>query len=405
MKILIAPDSFKHSMSAVRVCEVIRQAIIDLCPEAEIEMLPIADGGEGTIEAMRLALEGLNEAKRPAREGEKTQKDNQLKQYHLQVNGSLSSLEENATYLAWGDTAIIEMAQANGLEKLADRQGVHPDPLQASTYGTGEMIMDAVNQGYRHIVIGIGGSATNDGGTGALQALGVRFYDRAGREIERMCGGELINIEEIDASGMPQAVRDCRFTVMCDVDNPLTGPDGATYVYGPQKGADKEMLKKLEEGMFIYRKKLLQMADVAGQSATPDSPGAGAAGGLGAALMMFLNAKPVPGIEAVLDYGRFDEKVKGADLVITGEGKTDEQTLHGKAVAGVCRRAKCAGVPILLIAGSIELEQEQLTYMGITYAVSLMREGIKLNYAIAHARELLYERAKEAASSVSAIKK
>ena len=157
--------------------------------------------------------------------------------------------------------------------------------------------------------------------------------------------------------------------------------------------------------MLHYREKLLETFSDTSRQITPDMPGAGAAGGLGAALMMFLNAKPVPGIEAVLDYGRFDEKVKGADLVITGEGKTDEQTLHGKAVAGVCRRAKCAGVPILLIAGSIELEQEQLTYMGITYAVSFMREGIKLDYAIAHARELLYERAKEAASSVSAMKK
>ena len=372
MKILIAPDSFKNSMNAVRVCEIMRQAVLDVYPKTEVEMLPIADGGEGTIQAMQLALEA--------------------QEICLEVNGSLSNSKEYVSYLAFHDTAIIEMAQANGLERLHS----DPDPLNASTYGTGEMIADAIEKGFRDILIGIGGSATNDGGTGAMQALGAVFYDRDGRLIERMCGKEMINIGRIDVSGMHPAIRKTSITVMCDVDNPLTGPQGATYVYGSQKGATDEMLRQLEAGMLSYREHLARMST----TATPEVPGAGAAGGLGAALMIFLGAKPMPGIEAVLDYGKFNEKAKNSDLIITGEGKTDAQTLRGKAVAGVCKRAERFGVPVILVAGSIDLFAEEIMSLGISRAVSLMRGNMELSYALRHAEDLLYKRTCEMLKSV-----
>ena len=377
MKILIAPDSFKGSISAVRVCEVMRQVVLDVCPEAEVEMLPIADGGEGTVEAMKLALES-------------GAKDAQVKEYQIEVNGSLANVKEKVSYLGYEDTAIIEMAQANGLERLSGRL----DPLKASTYGTGEMIKDAIHRGYRHILIGIGGSATNDGGTGAMQALGVRFYDSDGCEIERMCGKELANIQSINLDEFLPIIIGSHFTVMCDVDNPLTGPNGATYVYGPQKGAEGKVLEQLEQGMCLYRKILIQEFG----TDLPDAPGAGAAGGLGAALMIFLKAKAVPGIEAVLNYGRFDEKAADADLIITGEGKTDTQTLRGKAVAGVCRRAKQLGTPVMLIAGLVELDRNEIISLGVSESVSLMQEGMDLAYAMEHAEEILYQRTRQAIS-------
>ena len=381
MKILLAPDSFKNSMSAVRVCEIMQQAILDVCTEVEVEMLPIADGGEGTIEAMKLALESGT-------------KENRVREYHIEVKGSLANVKEKVSYLGCGDTAIIEMAQANGLERLNGEL----DPLNASTCGTGEMIADAMEKGFRNILIGIGGSATNDGGTGAMQALGVRFLDRQGQEIKCMCGKELANIDRIDVSGIHPAISKTSFTVMCDVDNPLTGPYGATYIYGPQKGAGKDVLDKLESGMLIYRKKLDQLSEIltGGRDminrAGSETPGAGAAGGLGAALMVFLGARPVPGIEAVLDYGQFDEKASNADLIITGEGKTDAQTLRGKAVAGICKRAKKMGVPVMLIAGSVELDENEMISLEINYYSSLMNSDIDLSYALHHAESLLYKR-------------
>ena len=377
MKILIAPDSFKNSMSAVRVCEIMQQAVLDVCPEAEVEMLPIADGGEGTVEAMKLALEsGIDTF--------------QVKEYHIEVNGSLANVKEKVSYLGYGETAIIEMAQANGLEKLNG----YLDPLNASTYGTGQMIADAVEKGFLDILIGIGGSATNDGGTGAMQALGAVFLDKDGKSIERMCGKELINIESINLDEFLPNKEECHFTVMCDVDNPLTGPNGATYIYGPQKGADKATLDQLETGMLHYRQKILQAFCVPSDGNsffTPDTPGAGAAGGLGAALMLFMNAKPVSGIEAVLDYGRFNEKAAGADLIITGEGKVDTQTLRGKAVAGVCRRAKKAGMPVMLIAGYIELDENDIVSLGVNHYSALMSDDMKISYALHHGESLLYE--------------
>lgn len=376
-------------MSAVRVCEIMRQAILDVCPEVEVEMLPIADGGEGTVEAMRLALSSNADT---AKASKTPAEPPQVKEYHIEVNGSLANVKEKVSYLGYGDKAIIEMAQANGLERLNGRL----DPLNASTYGTGEMIKDAIRRGYRDILIGIGGSATNDGGTGAMQALGAVFCDKDGNPIERMCGKELINIESINLDEFLPIIIGSHFTVMCDVDNPLTGPNGATYVYGPQKGAGEEELNQLETGMLHYREKLLETFSDTSRQITPDMPGAGAAGGLGAALMIFLKAKAVPGIEAVLDYGRFDEKAANADLIITGEGKTDTQTLRGKAVAGVCRRAKQLNTPVILIAGLVELGRNEIISMGISEAVSLMEEGMDLAYAMEHAEEILYKKTRQA---------
>ena len=319
-KIIIAPDSFKGSLSSQQVIDIISRQINRFFPDAEIVGIPVADGGEGTVDA----LCGENTAS-------------------VDVTGPLGE-SVTAKYGFLGETAVMEMAAASGLPLVPVEKR---DPRATSSFGTGQMLLEAVSKGYRNIVIGIGGSATNDGGMGALRALGVRFFDADGTELAGT-GADLAKVSRIDSSGLDGRIKDCDIRVMCDVTNPLTGPDGATYIYGPQKGGDKTILDELEAGMLSYEKLMQSAFGVDTRLA-----GAGAAGGLGTALMA-VGGKLVRGIDAVLDLKNFDGELDGCGLVITGEGRFDSQSLgFGKVISGILARAEKKNVPVAIIAGSV----------------------------------------------------
>ncbi len=342
LKVIIAPDSFKGSLTAPEIADAIEKGIKSVSPSAITIKLPMADGGEGTVICLVNATGGRI-----------------LKKW---VKGPLGE-EVEASYGILGDgtTAVIEMAEASGLPLVLMEKR---NPMITTTYGTGELIKAALDSGCRKIIIGIGGSATNDGGVGMAQALGVRFLDDKGREIG-FGGGELKKIAKIDISGLDKRIKDTEILVASDVKNPLCGPNGASYVYGPQKGATPEMVKELDEG-------LSHLADVIKRDLgkdIKDVPGAGAAGGLGAGLMAFLNAKLRPGIELVMEALRFEEKVKDATLVITGEGKIDRQTAYGKVPVGVAKVSKKYGVPVLAIGALVEEEPEFFKPYGIDYVL------------------------------------
>ena len=291
MKIVIVPDSFKGSMPSLEVARVIAEAAKEVFPKANIVQIPIADGGEGTVDALCYAL--------------------QAEKRYVSVMGPLGQQIE-AYYGDLGKTAVIEMAAASGLPLLKEDAR---NPMETTTFGTGEMIKTAMDAGFKKIIIGIGGSATNDGGAGAVQALGARFFSADGEITQPMSGGKLLDITSIDVSDLDPRLIETEITVMCDVTNPLTGPNGATFVYGPQKGADNMMLTQLESGMRTYESLLNQM--FGGDKV--DIPGAGAAGGLGAALHCFCGGNLVRGIDAILDLVDFDLEIEDADLIVTGK--------------------------------------------------------------------------------------
>lgn len=325
-KIVVASDSFKGSLSSSQVADAAEKGIRTVFPDCNVVKVNVADGGEGTVEAIVEALRGnIVTAK---------------------VSDPLGRLIE-ARYGIAGDTAIIEMASASGLPLLAPEER---NPLLTSTRGTGEMIVDALQRGCRHILTGIGGSATNDAGTGMMEALGVRFLD-AGGKVLRACGATLELIEGIDLNGLIPELKGCSFTVACDVDTPFCGPDGAAYVFAPQKGATTDMVRALDEGMFHFAGVLKRT--FGGEDIVP-MVGAGAAGGLGGGFKAFLGARLLKGIDMVLDAIAFDETIRGADLVITGEGKVDSQTACGKTAAGVLGRAKAQGIPVIALGGCVE---------------------------------------------------
>ena len=361
MKIVIAPDSFKGSLKSIEVIEIIERAAKQAFPDAEIVSFPIADGGEGTIEAV---LHGSK--------GEK---------YSISVVGPLGE-KIAAEYGVLNDTAIIEMANCSGLTLVPDEKR---NPLKTTSYGTGQMIKHVLGIGIRKIVIGIGGSATNDGGMGAMQALGVRFFDKKQKEIKEGCGENLAHIENIDISGMDKNIAECRITVMCDVKNPLTGKDGATYVYGRQKGAENADLKELESGMINYEKQLISLFG----SKAVKAPGAGAAGGMGAALSAFCGAELVSGIDAVLEIRNFADAVKGADLIITGEGRVDAQSVFGKAVHGIAQYAKKHNIPLIVLAGSTGEGYEAVYEKGVTAVFTLPDKPMEIDECMANTPDLL----------------
>ena len=319
-KIIVAPDSFKGSLSSQQVIDIIKSQIARFFPTAEVVGIPVADGGEGTVDA--LCADNTAFAK---------------------VAGPLSE-NVRAVYGFLGTTAVLEMAAASGLPLVpTDKR----DPRNTSSFGTGEMLLDAISKGYKSIVIGIGGSATNDGGMGALRALGVKFFDTANNELMGT-GADLAKVLRIDPAGLDNRLANCDIKVMCDVTNPLTGEDGATYIYGPQKGGDKAILDELEAGMLRYEKLMQETFGVDTQL-----PGAGAAGGLGTALMA-IGGKLVRGIDAVLDLKNFDGELDGCDLVITGEGRFDSQSLgFGKVISGILARSEKKNVPVAIVAGSV----------------------------------------------------
>lgn len=352
-KIVIASDSFKGSLSSVEVAQSAAKGIVEVFPSCEITQVNVADGGEGTVEAIVDALDGAK--------------------IKVEVSDPIGRCI-NATYGIANDTAIIEMAAASGLPLLSANER---NPWKTSTFGTGEMILDAINRGCTKLLVGIGGSATNDAGTGMLQALGFRFYDANGSLIENCCGGRLEDITHIDDSNVPHNVRKATFVIACDVDTPFCGPDGAAPVFAPQKGADPEMVQRLDIGMASFANIIRQKYNI---DIVPIA-GAGAAGGMGGAFHAFLNASLQKGIDMVLDAINFDKIIDKADLVITGEGKIDFQTAKGKTAAGVLARAKRKNIPVIAIGGCVEM-CDSLKEMGFSGIYPILEEKVPLAVAM-----------------------
>ena len=353
MKIVVASDSFKGSLSSRAVAEAAVRGIRQMMPVCEVVGVNVADGGEGTVDAVVEALGG--------------------KIVTATVNDPLGR-PILARYGVVGKMAVIEMAAASGLTLLTDEER---NPWLTSTYGTGEIIMDAVKRGCRDFLVGLGGSATNDAGMGMLQALGFRFYDIDDQEIIDGCGGRLQDVARIDDTGVMDAVRQCRFTVACDVDTPFCGSEGAAYVFAPQKGADMEMVARLDSGMVSFAKVIEKTYGIDVTSMA----GAGAAGGMGGGFYVFLNATLKRGVDMVLDAIAFDSIIRGADLVITGEGKIDYQTVKGKTAAGVLARAKAQDIPVVAIAGRVEM-CDSVAQMGFAGVYAIWEEEMPLEVAM-----------------------
>lgn len=363
MKIVIAPDSFKGSMSSKEIIEIIKGVAKRTISPLEVVEVPIADGGEGTIEALVHGSDGHIVGKC-------------IKDPTGQLVKSYYGIIE--------DTAIVEMAICSGLPMVPDDKR---NPMETTSYGTGEMIRHALDAGYRKFLIGIGGSGTNDGGTGAMEALGVKFYDKSGQLLTDMCGGKLKNIDRIDISDLDSRLKSCDIKVMCDVTNPLTGVYGATYVYGPQKGGSPEILDQLEAGMVHYG---LILNDLFGRD-IGNIPGAGAAGGMGAALCGYLDAELVSGIEAVLETAKFDEKIDGADLIITGEGRVDSQSASGKVVHGVTEYANNKQIPVVVVAGGVGDGVQAVYALGVKAIMTLPNRPMTLETCMTDTKALLEE--------------
>lgn len=361
MKIIAAPDSFKGSLSAIKAADAIEEGIKLVFRDAEVIKLPIADGGEGTVDAITSAV-GADVIEKI-------------------VTGPLGSPVNAKMAILKDGTAVIEMAEASGITLVRDKQ---KNPLKTTTYGTGELILEAVNRNCKKIIIGIGGSATNDCGSGMAQALGFMLLDEDHREIG-FGGGELGKTKEIKQSLIYDKLMGIEIIVACDVNNPLCGDRGASAIYGPQKGATSEMVKLLDANLDYFAgiiKKDLHK-DI------KDIPGAGAAGGLGGALIAFLNAKLKPGIQLVLDAVEFQDKVKDADLVITGEGRIDRQSAFGKVPMGIAEASKIFNVPVIAVGGSIGEGADALYDVGVDAIASIMTHPMTLEYAINNSYELL----------------
>ena len=360
MRFLFASDSFKGTLSSRQTAELLVQAAQEIFPGCECESVEVADGGEGTTDAVVAATGG--------------------RRVEVSAHGPL--WEERTAFYGKLDEkrAVMEMASASGLPLVPEEQR---NPWETTSYGTGEMIRDALDRGLRDISIAIGGSATNDGGMGCARALGVRFLDKTGKELSG-CGKDLARVHRIDMSGLDTRVRECVFTVMCDVTNPLCGEQGATYTFGKQKGGTPEILKELEAGMQNYRKILKQQFGVDMDTVA----GAGAAGGLGAALMVFLDGSLKSGIETVLDLVGFDERLEGVSLVVTGEGAADWQSVYGKVMQGVGVRCKAKGIPAAAIVGSIGRGAEDIFDYGIDSIITTVNRPMPLSEALDRAGEL-----------------
>ncbi len=363
MKLLFASDSFKGSLTSEQTIELLTKAANEVFGNSVTSGVPVADGGEGTVEAIIKAENG--------------------EMISCSVHGPLME-ERKASYGVFsGDHAVIEMSAASGLPLVP---GDKRNPMNTTTFGTGELILDALNRGYRDLSIAIGGSATNDGGMGCARALGVRFLDEDGNELTGF-GRDLINVRKVDVSGLDSRLKDCSITVMCDVTNPLCGPDGATNTFGPQKGATPEIRDELEKGMCNYRDVIKDSFGIDCDSIQ----GAGAAGGLGAALKVFLKGNMKSGIEAVLDLIHFDERLQDVDIVVTGEGRTDWQSCFGKVMQGIGLRAKAKGIPVLGLSGSLGRDAMNICEYGISSLMTTVNSPMSLEEALDNAEELYYE--------------
>ncbi len=361
MKFLFASDSFKGTLTSAQTADLLTRAAKEVFGDNCVcEGVPVADGGEGTTDAVIDAVGG--------------------KKVYVDVHGPL--LEPERAYYGKLDEkrAVMEMAAASGLPMVPEEKR---NPEKTTTYGTGELIRAILDQGFTDISIAIGGSATNDGGMGCMRALGVRFLDASGSELPG-CGADLSQVAHIDVSGLDPRVKNTKFTVMCDVTNPLCGPSGATYTFGKQKGGTTKILDELEKGMENYREVLQQEfgTDV------DTIPGSGAAGGLGAALLVFLQAELKSGIETVLDLIDFDRRLKGVSLVVTGEGQTDWQSCFGKVMQGVGCRCKAKGVPAVALVGSLGKGAEDIYKYGICSLMTTVDGVMTLDEAMDRAGEL-----------------
>ena len=377
MRVIIAPDSFKECAPAAVVSDALAAGWRRVFPHASLVQVPMADGGEGTVEALVAATGGSNAT--------------------LRVTGPLGEPVEAAYgILGDGTTAVIEMAAASGLPLVAPEQR---DPRRATTFGTGELIRDALDRGMRRIIAGIGGSATNDGGAGMAQALGFSLRNEHGGELPRG-GAALAGLARIDDSGKHPLLDACEILVACDVANPLCGPQGASMVYGPQKGATEAAARELDGALAHYAGVIQKQWGLS----VAETPGAGAAGGLGAGLIAFARAALRPGVEIVAEACGLQEKMAGADLVLTGEGRLDGQSVHGKTPVGVARIAKRLGIPAVAVAGSLGAGYEQVYGEGIHAVFSICRSPMPLCDAVAHAESLLADTAENIARLWNACK-
>lgn len=359
LHLLFACDSFKGTISSARAGELLTESATRILPGATCHTLQVADGGEGTVAAVAAAAGGELVTTR--------------------VSGPVGEPVDAAYALLPGGRAVIEMAAASGITLVS---GADKNPLLTSTYGTGQQVLEALGRGALDITLALGGSATNDGGMGMARALGVRLLDAEGAELAGR-GADLGRVASIDVSGLDPRVRQARFHVMCDVDNPLLGERGATRVFGPQKGGTAEALDQLEAGMTRYAQLL---AGVTGRDVA-SVPGAGAAGGMGAGCMAFLGAELVPGIEQVLDLVDFDAMVAETDLVVTGEGHADAQSAHGKVVSGVAARCRRAGVPCVAVVGGMSADATELLGCGVDALVPTVIDSGPLEVALARAEQ------------------
>ncbi|SDN62172.1 glycerate kinase [Psychrobacillus sp. OK028] len=362
MRIIIAPDSFKGSLSAVEAASSINRGIKKVFSDAETILLPVGDGGEGTMETLVAATGGEIRV--------------------VPVIGPLGNRIE-AAYGVLGDgvTCVIEMASASGLHLVPEGQLC---PLEATTFGTGELILQALNDGFTTFIIGLGGSATNDGGSGMLQALGMHLLDKQGNEISRG-GGELNKVNRIDVQSFDKRIKESRFIIASDVQNPLVGLQGASHVFGPQKGASVEEVDFLDSNMLVWADVIAKTTGIKLHNLL----GAGAAGGLGGAFQAFFPVEMKRGVDVVLEYTKLEDELENADLVITGEGKVDYQTIFGKTALGVAQLAKSNNVPTIIIAGSIGENIEALYDHGVVSINSIINRPMTLKEAVDNAGGLL----------------
>lgn len=343
-KVIIIPDSFKGTLSAKQICRILKEKVHQQFPACEVVTVPVADGGEGSVDCFLEALGGRKET--------------------VQVHGPYMELMEAEYGILSDGTAVVEMASCAGLPLVEDRK----NPKKTTTYGVGELILAAAKAGSKRIITGLGGSCTNDGGCGMAAALGIRFYDAQDREFVPT-GGTLKEIRRIDMSRREKLLDQIELLAMCDITNPLTGPEGSAHVFSPQKGADEGMIQELEAGMVHYASILEQTVQI---PKIRELPGGGAAGGMGTGMAALLGAKLIPGIQAVLDTVQIDTLAEHADLILTGEGKIDSQSIHGKVLSGIARRGKALGIPVVAIAGGIDREALPELYRdGLTAAFSI----------------------------------
>ncbi len=358
-KVVIAPDSFKGTMSAVEICDIVEKAFQKHSPGTHIVKVPVADGGEGTVDAY---IAGIGGTYRTAR-----------------VQGPMGDpVDARYGVLEDGRTAVIEMAAASGLTLV--HGGLRP--MSASTFGTGQLILHAAGQGVRKIILGIGGSATSDGGIGALSALGVRFLDENGGDV-LPCADGLRFIRSIDAGGLYPGLNGIEIRIACDVTNPLAGNNGAAHIYGPQKGAGPAEVELIDRGLLHLNEILSAHTGIDRK----DQPGMGAAGGIALSMTSFLNARLESGIDLILSIADFDERISDADFVITGEGKVDGQSVQGKVLAGIARRAARRGVPVVALVGDVGDGYERLYDIGITAIFSTNRAAVPFETARKTCRE------------------